>query len=126
MSARVIVTGSRLWRWPEVVHGALNATLGELGRLTVVHGGCPRGADAAASGWAVSAWARRFDTGLEVWPADWEQHGKAAGPRRNTAMVAAGADLVLAFPLGASVGTRGCMRLAAAAGIEVRDLGAQR
>jgi hypothetical protein len=37
-------------------------------------------------------------------------------------MVAAGADLCLAFPIGASPGTRSCMRLAAAAGIPVIDL----
>jgi glutathione S-transferase len=121
VTARVIVTGSRSWRQPEAVHAALAFALGELGPLTVVHGGCPTGADAAAS-----AWSRRFGCELEVWPADWERHGKAAGPRRNAAMVAAGADLVLAFPLGASSGTRGTMRLAVAAGIPVRDLGAQR
>jgi hypothetical protein len=34
-------------------------------------------------------------------------------------MVSLGATLCIAFPLGASEGTRGCMRLAEAAGIPV-------
>ncbi len=48
----------------------------------------------------------------------------AAGPRRNAAMVAKmpRPDLCLAAPHGASPGTRGCMKLAAAAGIPVREV----
>lgn len=47
-----------------------------------------------------------------------------AGPRRNTAMVCRQprANVCLGFPLGASYGTRGCMRLARAAGIDTRPL----
>lgn len=43
----------------------------------------------------------------------------AAGPLRTRDMVALGADLVLAFPLGPSRGTRSCMRLARQAGLSV-------
>lgn len=45
-----------------------------------------------------------------------------AGPRRNAAMVAKGADQVIGLTLGASYGTRGCMRLAKAAGINVSEV----
>lgn len=46
----------------------------------------------------------------------------AAGNYRNQdRLVVPGADVCLAFPLGASRGTRDCMRKAAAAGIEVVD-----
>jgi hypothetical protein len=50
----------------------------------------------------------------------------SAGPRRNGLMVAKKPrpDYMLAFPdpTGPSYGTRGCMRLARAAGIEVREV----
>jgi hypothetical protein len=50
----------------------------------------------------------------------------AAGPRRNAAMVAKlpRPEWMLAFPdpTGPSYGTRGCMKLAAAAGIDVREV----
>lgn len=83
--------------------------------VTVVHGSAA-GADTLA-GRVAAAWGMR----VEEHPADWGRHGKAAGPRRNAGMVALGADVVLAFPLGASRGTRDCMAKAAAAGIRVVD-----
>lgn len=59
----------------------------------VIHGGAP-GADAFGLKWAISSGIRH-----RAFPADWETHGKAAGPRRNAEM-AARADLVVAFPGG--------------------------
>jgi hypothetical protein len=56
----------------------------------------------------------------EPHPADWKRHGRAAGPIRNAEMVALGADVCLALPIGLSPGTRGCIDLAEAAGIPVR------
>lgn len=49
-----------------------------------------------------------------------------AGPRRNTGMLAKQPkpELLLAAPHGPSVGTRGCMKLARAAGIDVREVSA--
>lgn len=116
---RILVTGSRAWTNVDVVEAHLASAIYQHVPAVIVHGGCPTGADAIAGNWA-----RRYDyLGLteETWPADWSRHGRAAGPIRNAAMVAAGADVMLAFPLGASRGTRGCMRLAEAAGIRVVD-----
>lgn len=79
-----------------------------------MHGGA-RGADTLAS-----VEAKQWGFNVEVHPADWRSHGKAAGHRRNAEMVKLGADVCLAFPLGESRGTRGCMRLAEAAGIPVK------
>lgn len=52
--------------------------------------------------------------------ADWDSHGNAAGPIRNREMVAAGADVCVAFPGGR--GTQHCRDTAAAAGIPVIDV----
>lgn len=60
---------------------------------------------------------------VEEYPADWNKHGKAAGPIRNQQMVDLGADICLAFPLGESRGTRHCMKAAERAGIKVVNHG---
>lgn len=81
--------------------------------FVVIHGGCPTGADAHADDWAVVNWA-----GCEVYRADWDKHGKAAGPIRNQQMIDQGRpDLVLAFPGGR--GTADMVRRAEAAGVPV-------
>lgn len=64
---------------------------------------------------------RPAQLGFEVaaCPADWKKHGKAAGPIRNQSMLTEHKpDLVIAFPLGESKGTRDMIRKAKAAGIE--------
>jgi hypothetical protein len=99
---------------------------------------------AEADAWAVSRGIQR-----EPHPADWdscawdcptEPHRRlkrpgdtahpgmlpdycpSAGPRRNALMVGLGAELCIAAPVGRSLGTRNCMRLAKAAGIRVDSL----
>ena len=122
---RVIVTGSRLLESAHPVRAELYDLLNNLApneTLTVVHGDCPTGADRHASNWVAD---QHYDTDLgivieERHPADWNMFGPAAGPRRNSEMVALGADLVLAFPVGASRGTRDTMTKARAAGILVQ------
>lgn len=113
---RIIVTGSRNYAWG-LVWATLNQALADLGPFTLVVGDCPTGADDHAR-----AWAEKTGTTCEVYTANWAQHGKAAGPIRNRAMVLAGADLVLAFPLGTSRGTRDCMAAARNAGIPVKEI----
>ncbi|MCX5209745.1 DUF2493 domain-containing protein [Kitasatospora sp. NBC_00240] len=115
---RIIVTGSRNWTDRQAVWDALaQAADGQdWDELVLVHGACPTGADHYAS-----RWASLVGITQETYPANWTAHGKAAGPIRNQAMVAAGADLVLAFPLGPSPGTRNCMAAARNAGIPVKE-----
>lgn len=112
---RVLVTGSRTWPDPGVVRNALEAARDRWPDLLVVHGACPRGADAIAHAWCLAA-------GVPVlcWPADWSRYGRAAGMRRNAAMVAAGATVCLAFIHHASRGATGCADLAERAGIPLR------
>lgn len=111
---RVLVTGSRNWGNPDAVARAMLKIIPPDAResVTVVHGGCPTGADAIAD-----AIAREHGWRLEVHPARWKAEGRAAGPLRNQRMVDAGADICLAFPLGESRGTRDCIRRAVASGI---------
>lgn len=119
---RVIVTGSRKWPSPREVHFALGLTFCNNGSFTLVHGACATGADAAAHEWFEIA--GRMLGCLEVpYRADWNKHGRAAGPIRNKAMVDAGADLVLAFPLPAGSGTQHTIQLAREAGIETKVWG---
>lgn len=122
-TARLLITGSRNFGDQGHVDIALMRTalkdarrkLHDAGfdRIVLVHGAA-RGADQLA---AVVGKSMGFV--LDPHPAQWSVHGKAAGPIRNKEMVDLGADLMLAFPRGASRGTRGCMQLAAEAGIEI-------
>ena len=115
---RVLVTGSRTWDASEIIVKALAEAyavrpFGD--EFVVVHGRCPRGADAIAD-----RVARHFGWVTEPHPADWERYGKAAGFRRNNEMVAAGADVCLAFIKDGSLGSSHCARQAERAGIPVR------
>lgn len=117
---RVIVTGGRGYSLRDVVFAALDTVVRELRpadasiRLVVVEGGAA-GADLLARSWVLE----RADAGhvSETHPADWTRHGNRAGPIRNEEMVAAGAQLCLAFPGGR--GTADCVRRCIAAGIPV-------
>lgn len=118
MSKRILVTGSRHWSNETAVRNALTNTLRVLdvpaARAVLVHGDAP-GLDTIA---AKVAWS--LGMAVEAHPAKWSEHGRAAGPIRNAEMVAAGADVCLAFPLGGPSGSRGtynCLRAAREAGI---------
>jgi YspA, cpYpsA-related SLOG family len=115
---RVLVTGSRTLPHPGPVRAALFRVWDELGRpFVVVHGACPTGADAYADHWAVEH--ELAGIVVERHPADWRRFGKSAGPQRNAHLVRLGAYRTLAFPLGRSPGTRGCVAMCERAGIPV-------
>lgn len=120
---RILVTGSRDWTDQDAIATALAETAAKLlptdryRAVTLVHGAA-RGADSIAA-----EVAEFLGWGVAPYPAAWATFGKSAGHRRNAVMVASGADICLAFPLGESRGTRGCMRLAEKAGIRVINYG---
>ncbi|MFD3594360.1 SLOG family protein [Nocardia sp. NPDC058640] len=144
---RLLVTGSRNWTNRPIIYESLRLAWRHLQRdepndvpITLVHGAA-QGADTiAAEMWANrSVWYGRRPP-VEPHPADWDhcdptcrhapryrrdgtRYCSAAGPRRNLEMIAAGADLCLAFPLGRSIGTQHCIRHARAAGIPVWEWG---
>lgn len=120
-SVRILLTGSRVWDDAATVEAALwdswhdaAELYGAAVQLVVVHGDCPRGADAMAR-----RWCERAGVAQERHPADWGR-GPGAGPARNRAMVARGAALCLAFVRGGSRGATGTVQLASRAGIPVR------
>jgi len=127
---RILVTGSRVWPdskevQARIVQVIVNQPYGT--HVVVVHGDCPTGADRAAREFLDDIEKQNLDyISQETHPADWNKHGKAAGPLRNQEMVDLGADVCLAFPLGESRGTRDCMRRAEAAGIPVINYGENR
>ena len=83
--------------------------------FTIIHGGA-RGADTLAG-----LFAKMFGLMVDVYPADWEADGKAAGFIRNQRMLELGQpDLVAAFSGGA--GTADMVRRARKAGVEVVEV----
>ena len=109
---RILITGSRKWTDYNILHQAmLDATTGEL-TVTVITGGA-KGADHLAEQIArVHGWT------TEVHRADWEKHGKAAGPIRNSQMAnETHPDIVLAFWDGKSSGTKDMIDKAIAKGL---------
>ena len=116
---RILVTGSRDWRDFKVIADAIYQVVTEWrckpGDVTIVHGGCKTGADEEAN-WL----AELVGIKVEIHPADWKKHGKAAGPIRNQEMVDAGADICLAFIKNNSRGATHCADAAEKAGIPVR------
>lgn len=85
--------------------------------LHVIHGGAG-GADWLAEQWAMQVFGAKTIT---PYPADWDQHGRAAGPIRNQRMIDEGKpDLVIAFPGGR--GTADMVRRARKAGVKVIEV----
>jgi hypothetical protein len=108
---RVLVTGSRTWTDHAVIRAALAEHFAP--GVVLVSGACPRGADAIAE----HIWSG-LGGHVERHPADWAA-GRGAGYARNTAMVATGADVCLAFIRDHSPGATHAADTAARAGIPV-------
>jgi hypothetical protein len=113
---RILVCGPRSYTLDHVLP-ALLASYADVTDVTIICGGA-RGADRHAADWA-------YIRGLPVeeYPADWDRHGKAAGPIRNQRMLDEGKpDAVFAFvdkPLAESRGTADMVRRARQAGLPV-------
>lgn len=108
---RVLVCGGRDFAGEALLCRVLdNAAAGR--RVVLVHG-MAQGADMLAD-----AWARRRGHSILGFRADWDKHGRAAGPIRNQRMIDKGMpELVVAFPGGR--GTADMVRRAREANIEV-------
>ena len=89
---RLLVTGSRDWSDYLIVLRELTLLHQAEGVEVVIHGNC-RGADKLAG-----RAAKELRIPVLVFPAKWDEHGKAAGPIRNQQMLDEGyPDYVLAL-----------------------------
>jgi hypothetical protein len=85
----VLVCGSRDWSNQQSILQRLKALPAD---STIIHGGC-RGADILAS-----IAANQLGYKVICFPAQWDLHGKSAGPKRNQQMIDEGnPELVIAF-----------------------------
>lgn len=109
---RVLVCGGRHFNDGDFVHNALCRLDSARGPFTVILHGCCTGADHEAEIWAMAA-----NVKIVGMRAEWQKHGRAAGPIRNRRLLDAGVDLVIAFPGGR--GTADVVREARRRGIEV-------
>lgn len=118
---RVIVSGSRTFTDYKLLKRKLDKLLVNVNDPVVVHGGA-KGADTLAGQWASWNW---YDQ--EVYHADWNHHGKAAGPRRNKEMIEGTLAICgrkkscfIAFWDGKSPGTKHAIEYAREVGMTVR------
>lgn len=111
---KVLVCGGREFADRDAVFDALDELHeGQDGPITLLIHGAARGADSLGGEWAAS---RKVP--VRPYPADWEKHGRAAGPKRNQQMLDEGKpDLVVAFPGGN--GTAHMVKIATDAGVRV-------
>lgn len=116
---RVLVCGDRNWTNEDLIFAVLDQidNSGEGNQISVLIEGEAKGADLIGR-----RWAELHHVPFSPYPADWELHGRAAGPIRNQQMLTAKPDLVLAFhnDIANSKGTADMVRRADKAGIETR------
>lgn len=110
---RLLACGGRDFKDRVMVDRVLKTALAGLFRseIIVIQGGS-RGADEI-----VRQWCDDNSTHCATVPALWGTSGRAAGPKRNAAMLLLQPDLVVAFPGGS--GTRDMIARAKAAGIRI-------
>lgn len=107
---KTIIAGSRSIADPETVAAAVEASGFEIAEVV---SGCCRGVDRLGE-----RWARRHGIPIQRFPADWQKHGKAAGPIRNRSM-ADYADALIAIWDGESRGTANMIEEAEKRGLKV-------
>ncbi len=116
----LVVCGTRTFDDAQLLFTTLDNLLREKFKthdVVIVQGYCPTGADMLAREYAEERCLMLpYD-----YAADWDKHGKAAGPIRNSAMVYI-ADACVAFWDGKSTGTLDTINKSKAKGIPTRVL----
>ena len=113
---RVIIAGGRDFNNYPLLKAKCDNILAEKATThhIVIVSGAARGADSLGE-----KYAQEHSYTIERYPADWNTHGKAAGPIRN-AQMANSADALIAFWDGKSHGTQSMINIAKAKGLLVR------
>jgi hypothetical protein len=113
---RVLVCGGRYFEDWDLLDRTLTEWYHTQGTEPLLIHGAARGADQMAGNWATVN-----SCPMQVFPADWDKHGRAAGILRNIQMLEEGKpDLVFAFPGGR--GTAHMKKIAREKGVEVREV----
>jgi hypothetical protein len=81
---RLLICGSRDWTNKEIIKKELLQLLQFFVIEVIIHGGC-RGADILAG-----QVAKELNIPVQEYLADWNTHGKSAGPKRNQKMLDVG------------------------------------
>ena len=109
---KILITGGRDFADAKLLNAALDRLHSEAPITCVIHGAA-KGADTLAGQWANANPIEEI-----ACPADWKQHGRAAGPIRNKFMLEEHQpDLVVAFSGGR--GTANMVGLAEKSGTKV-------
>lgn len=82
MGERILIYGGRYYADAAKAFTFLDSIAARHAIDEVIQGDCPTGADAFAR-----AWARANKHRLSRFPANWQTHGRAAGPIRNQEMI---------------------------------------
>jgi len=107
---KTIIAGSRTIDDVEIVENAIRDSDF---KITEVVSGCGHGVDRIGE-----EWAGNNQVPIKYFPADWNAHGKAAGPIRN-AQMAEYADALIAVWDGKSRGTKNMIDEATKRGLKV-------
>jgi hypothetical protein len=111
---RFLVTGDCYWVCYELALNVLRRLIDRYGAdITIVHGGATGVDESFARA------CRELDMTAEPHIAEWRWHGNTAGPKRNRAMVEAGAEMCIALhrDIKSCRDTKDCVRQALAAKI---------
>ena len=107
---KVLICGSRDYTDYETFSKIAQQILKEYSSIEIISGGA-RGADALAE-----RFAKEYSYKIQVFPADWDKHGKKAGMIRNNQMIkeikTCDTPIVIAFWDGKSKGTKNTINLA--------------
>ena len=110
---KIIIAGGRDFGDYEFAYDVLSSFRTRFGPSMEVVSGHAKGADQLGE-----MWADEYRLKVTLFHADWDKHGKAAGPIRNAAM-ALYADVLVVFWDGKSKGTLSMITLALDAGLEI-------
>lgn len=110
---KVIIAGGRTYALSRIDYALLDGLHRQYAFMEVVHG------DQAGADRCGKAWAAQRGIPCRAFPADWKMHGRAAGPLRNSAMVAyvGAGGLLVAFQ--GHRGTADIVKKAVRAGLDV-------
>lgn len=124
---KVIITGGRDFNDYDLFKEVLNHLFEDFD-VHIVSGACaggtltfvrPDGTMIYGADGLAEKYAAEYNCKFTAYPADWNKHGRSAGPIRNTEMSKSGADVCVGFWDGKSRGTFDMMTKANNAGITV-------